>query len=825
MFILTLILTSCGPGKLFGPTITPSPTITPIITPTFTPTVTSSPTITPTKTYTPTTTPLVSDLPGATIPEGLGAQVLFYQADQTELDTLSTAGLSIVRLDFIWTMIESTPGVYNFQTFDPFVESMTQRGIRVLFSLDGNNPPTNGNPLYDKGLSPYSEDGRAAFARFAAAAVSHFRGEGIIWELWNEPNGDFWSPHPNVDDYAKLVEVAIPAMRQADPNVLIVGPSISNISDAQVMDFMTALGEKGILQQFDAISVHPYRGTIPETVEMDWLRLRRLVDSFSPNKKLPIISTEWGYTTAGSFYGLSGLTETERAQYLVRLWLVNRGLSINTSIWYVLDDYCTDPNSADCNFGIQQNDVTHTPKMAYVAAQTLIQTLMGYSFVRRISEQNQNDYLYLFGKGQSAVLAAWTTDEPHMITLPLTGNNIQSMSMIGKKSDLSQSEGAISLELSGSPQYLLLGDTDQARSLISWQPLDDMTPISAGEPSTINIVVTNPTNASVSDNFTVNLDGKSIGTMNVDLGAHEQKTVSVPVIYSGGWDQPFLQADVALVNGQYPDLQTSPIWLALVNSIQLTVFPIVDQTVAILINNPWREELHAKIDIKVGSIEGIVPVDFSQGESETTITYKLSSAPLEGTPIVTKLFENSGNLVMEPAQAVWKSIGETSPQIASWLAQFEGGTGEVGPINSSIVDAPPGIPQPGMDHALMIKYSLINCNRNVIAPPPQGFIGITGKPKSINMWVYGNESEDGLSAEVIDNTGQGFWMGGPAIYWMGWQFVSISLTQSGTHWGGANDGIIHYPIHWYTPIIISCFAAPANGQRDPVYITGIAIKY
>ena len=51
-----------------------------------------------------------------------------------------------------------------------------------------------------------------------------YKGKGIIWELWNEPNGDFWSPHPNVDDYAKLVEVAIPAMRQEDPNVLIVGP-------------------------------------------------------------------------------------------------------------------------------------------------------------------------------------------------------------------------------------------------------------------------------------------------------------------------------------------------------------------------------------------------------------------------------------------------------------------------------------------------------------------------------------------------------------------------------------------------------------------------
>ena len=161
------------------------------------------------------------------------------------------------------------------------------------------------------------------------------------------------------------------------------------------------------------------------------------------------------------------------------------GVGINTSIWYVLDDYCIDPSNADCNFGIQQKDYLHTPKMAYVAAQTLIQTLKGYSFVRRISEQNQKDYLYLFRNGQSAILVAWTTDESHTISLPLTGNNLPTVSMIGKKSNLSQSQGGLSLELSGSPQYLLLGNTDQARSLISWQPLDDMTPISAGEPSAI----------------------------------------------------------------------------------------------------------------------------------------------------------------------------------------------------------------------------------------------------------------------------------------------------------------------------------------------------
>jgi hypothetical protein len=47
--VMTLLLASCGPGKLLGPAITPSPTetLTPTATPTFTPTVTETPSPTP----------------------------------------------------------------------------------------------------------------------------------------------------------------------------------------------------------------------------------------------------------------------------------------------------------------------------------------------------------------------------------------------------------------------------------------------------------------------------------------------------------------------------------------------------------------------------------------------------------------------------------------------------------------------------------------------------------------------------------------------------------------------------------------------------------
>jgi len=66
LLILCLSLTACGPGQMFGPTITPSPTITPTSTPRLTPTITPSPTSTLTPTITPSPTPSTS----CTIPDG-----------------------------------------------------------------------------------------------------------------------------------------------------------------------------------------------------------------------------------------------------------------------------------------------------------------------------------------------------------------------------------------------------------------------------------------------------------------------------------------------------------------------------------------------------------------------------------------------------------------------------------------------------------------------------------------------------------------------------------------------------------------------------------
>ena len=73
-----------------------------------------------------------------------------------------------------------------------------------------------------------------------------------------------------------------------------------------------------------------------------------------------------------------------------------------------------------------------------------------------------------------------------------------------------------------------------------------------------------------------------------------------------------------------------------------------------------------------------------------------------------------------------------------------------------------------------------------------------------------------------DATGQTFQTDGGNLDWKGWRYVSFPLSgDSGGHWGGANDGTIHYPIRLDTPLLVD--TPQAMGSKGIVYVTDITL--
>jgi len=345
----------------------------------------------------------------APVSDRIGVNTHFAQPEPGEMDVLAAVGCGWIRQDLTWNATELKPGVYDFSDYDDLLADLEANGMRVLMTLDY----TNGN--YDGGMSPYTDAGRAAFARWAVAAAEHFKGRGILWEVYNEPNGSFWKPEPNANDYAKLVITVGEAFRRSVPDEILIGPACGGSDGGIDYPFFTTCFQAGCLKYWSAVTMHPYRGSMPETAGADFDQMRALIKRYSHGKSVPVMSGEWGYSVKDNF------TEEQQAQYFTRMLLGNIANGALLSIWYDWEDDATNPDS---HFGLlaytaPESQMVYEPKPAYYAAQTLTRNIGELKFVKRINVGAAN-YVLQFGEGTKAKYAIWTTlATPQTITLPV----------------------------------------------------------------------------------------------------------------------------------------------------------------------------------------------------------------------------------------------------------------------------------------------------------------------------------------------------------------------------------------------------------------------
>jgi hypothetical protein len=324
----------------------------------------------------------------------------FTDPAQGEMEELSKT-FRWVRMDFFWGGIERTKGIYDFSAYDRLMKSLDANRVRPIFILD------YGNDLYGQG-SPRTDHARSAFCNFISHAVSHFRHRGIVWEMWNEPNIGFWKPQPNADDYAALALSVGRTIRQVGSDEWYIGPATCGFD----WNFLDRCFKAGLLGYWDAVSVHPYRQSAPETVSEDWDRLRTMIAAAEPApRNVKMISGEWGYSDVWG-----GMNQKIQADYIARQYLANLLSGVHLSIWYDWKDDGSSRTDPEHHFGASRQDAA--PKAAYEEASLIARQLRGFRFSRRIVVGEPGDYVLLFKKRNKSAEVAWTTNAPHMVRLP-----------------------------------------------------------------------------------------------------------------------------------------------------------------------------------------------------------------------------------------------------------------------------------------------------------------------------------------------------------------------------------------------------------------------
>jgi len=389
-----------------------------------------------------------------------GVNIHFTTGHEKDLDMIAAAGFKIIRMDFGWQSTERENGVYNWSAYDELTANLNKRGIRALYILDYSNSlyekqteskdPISGN-ITRSIAAPQNEESVTAFAKWAAASASHFRGNNIIWEIWNEPNINFWRPAPDVVQYNKLAVATCNAIRKAVPEAIIIGPATSQLPVPFIESFLAS----GITEYIDAVSVHPYRRYYlsPETAIEDYNKIRELIGKYTPEGKsdIPIISSEWGYSSS-----TKGVSVETQAAYIVRMQLSNMVYGIPFSIWYDWKNDGSDPEEHEHNFGTVTNDLELKP--AYTAIKNMNDQLKDFTFLRRLDVKRGNDFVLLFrdDKGNRKI-AAWTTEVPHYAVLEELEIKVTGMTAkdwAGNELKVSTEQGKIVIDLSPLPQYI-----------------------------------------------------------------------------------------------------------------------------------------------------------------------------------------------------------------------------------------------------------------------------------------------------------------------------------------------------------------------------------
>jgi len=344
-------------------------------------------------------------LPDLTVPSGLGVNIHIIEPKDNSIQRIAASGFRWIRMDMFWYDIERRKGIYDFTHYDKLNDQLRAYKIRPIYILN------YGNDYYGAG-APRTSQQRAAFVGYVHACLQHYRHQGVVWEMYNEPNIHFWEPQPNVNEYIALAQAVGHEIRANEPDEWFIGPATSGFD----WNFIESCMKGGLLQYWDAVSVHPYRNDAPETVVKDWQHLRQMIDHYAvKGKPVDIVSSEWGYNSLS--FG-----EQLQADYAVRAYLTNLGSGVPLSIWYDWKDDVGDKRAEERHYGVVRNDLSS--KQTHLAIYNMMRELKGWKVTNAIFGDAA---VLTFRKGTFTKAVAWAINGTQAsVHLPLpVGDYVQ----------------------------------------------------------------------------------------------------------------------------------------------------------------------------------------------------------------------------------------------------------------------------------------------------------------------------------------------------------------------------------------------------------------
>jgi hypothetical protein len=344
--------------------------------------------------------------PPAIEDQRFGVMTHFAQGwDPSWISPIAQGAVPEVRDELYWQTVEPERGKFVFpDPYERYMAELNKNHISPLIVLSFENSN------YDHGLTPYTDDGIEAYARYAVEVLRHYGNQIKAVEIWNEYNGTFCkgpAAHDRAGTYLLMLRTAYAAIKRERPDVIVVGGGTSGIP----MPYWEELLAGGGLASMDVLSVHPYRyDSPPEGLEADLVAFQDLVKKYNGGKPKPVWVTEIGWGTKPSTaVGDLAIGDDVQARFLVRAYALLLSADVQRIYWYLFRDY------QEFNMGLVRDDAKRTPKPAYAAMAAMIKQLQGANFVTR--EKTPDDiYSLVFARPSGGEVRVLWSLKPVTIT-------------------------------------------------------------------------------------------------------------------------------------------------------------------------------------------------------------------------------------------------------------------------------------------------------------------------------------------------------------------------------------------------------------------------
>ncbi|HEX8715294.1 MAG TPA: cellulase family glycosylhydrolase, partial [Solirubrobacteraceae bacterium] len=230
---------------------------------------------------------------------GLGPNSRPANADQ-EIATAVKLHAKLVRAELPWSLLEPTAAgqldPHALAYVDRLMSDAAAHGIGVIALVDSSPCWASSAPAAVRRKCVPTRTSRAFgyppahpedFAAFARTLVERYGDAIAAFEVWNEPdqaNERYFAGPNKPARYAALLAAAYPAIKQADPNVKVLGGSLVGSNGV----FLKLLYQAGIKGHYDGLAVHFY------TLSLAALRATRAVQ-LANGDSAPIWLDEFGW--------------------------------------------------------------------------------------------------------------------------------------------------------------------------------------------------------------------------------------------------------------------------------------------------------------------------------------------------------------------------------------------------------------------------------------------------------------------------------------------------------------------------------------------------